>query len=116
MPKRRDYESLADIQEAIVNVAEYIKGLSFEQFLKDRKTRDAVIRNLEVIGEAAKNLSASLRKMYPEMPWKELAGMRDKMIHDYFGINYEIVWSISNEKLLDLFPQITEILKHYSPK
>jgi uncharacterized protein with HEPN domain len=88
----------------------YTKDLAYEQFTKDSKTQDAVIRNLEVIGEATKNLSTHLRKTHPEIPWKDLAGMRDKMIHHYFGINYEIVWKIAKEELPDLLPQIENIL------
>jgi uncharacterized protein with HEPN domain len=78
--------------------------------MQDSKTQDAVVRNLEVIGEATKNLSARLRKTYPQIPWKNLAGVRDKMIHHYFGINYEIVWTIAQKDLPGLLPQIEDML------
>ena len=91
-------------------IATYTEGLTFNQFMKDSKTQDAVIRNLEIIGEAAKNLSSRLRKTHPRIPWKELAGVRDKMIHYYFGINYEIVWTITKEELPSLLSQIEDIL------
>jgi len=68
------------------------------------------VRNLEVIGEATKNLSANLRKSHSDVPWKDLMGMRDKMIHHYFGINYEIVWTIAKEELAGLLPHIESIL------
>ena len=84
--------------------------MSYAQFLEDTKTQDAVVRNLEVIGEAAKNLSSSLRRSFPNMPWRDLAGVRDKMIHHYFGINYEVMWTIAKEELRDLVPRIGEIL------
>lgn len=110
MSKRRDRDYLGDIREAIRRIGTYIAGLSYEQFMQDTKTQDAVVRNLEVIGEAAKNLSRPLRNRHPQIPWKDLAGVRDKMIHHYFGINYEIVWTIAREELPGLLPQIDEIL------
>ena len=110
MSKRRDQDCLGDIREAIQRIAAYTAGLTCEQFMQDTKTQDAVVRNLEVIGEATKNLSARLRKMYPQIPWKNLAGVRDKMIHHYFGINYEIVWTIAQEDLPGLLPLIEDIL------
>jgi uncharacterized protein with HEPN domain len=67
-------------------------------------------RNLEIIGEATKNLSSKLRKAHPKIPWKEMAGMRDKMIHDYFGINYETVWTVATEELSALLPKIESLL------
>jgi len=91
MSRRRDQDYLSDIQEAIARILMYIEGMTFEQFLKDSKTQDAVVRNLEVIGEATKNLSSHFKKAYPQIQWKDMAGVRDKMIHHYFGINYEIV-------------------------
>lgn len=111
MSKRRDAECLTDIREAIRRINAYIAGFSFEQFMKDTKTQDAVIRNLEVIGEATKNLSSRLRRSYPDIPWKEMAGVRDKMIHHYFGINYDIVWTLAKEDLPQLLPQIESIPK-----
>jgi len=110
MSKRRDQDYLSDIREAIQRIAAYTAGMTFEQFLKDTKTQDAVVRNIEVIGEATKNLSSRLRKTYPQIPWKDLAGVRDKMIHHYFGINYEIVWTIAEEELPDLLPHIEDLL------
>ena len=110
MSERRDQDTLSDIREAIRKIAAYTADLSYEQFIKDGKTQDAVVRNLEIIGEATKNLSSRLRKTYPKIPWRELAGVRDKMIHHYFDLNYEIVWTIAKEQLPGLLPQIEEIL------
>ena len=104
MSKRKDPDYLSDIREAIQRIAAYTAGMTFEQFMKDNKTQDAVVRNLEVIGEATKNLSDHLRKTSTQIPWRDLAGMRDKMIHHYFGINYEIVWTIVQEELSGLLP------------
>ena len=110
MSKRRDRDYLNDIREAIQRISTYTAGLTYEEFMKDIKTQDAVVRNLEIIGEATKNLSAGLKKSYPKIPWKDLMGMRDKMIHHYFGINYEIVWTIAREELASFLPQIDEIV------
>lgn len=97
--KRSDKDYLADIQEAIERVQQYTEGYSFERFVDDRKTQDAVVRNLEIIGEAAKAISSTLKERYPEIPWKSMAGLRDRLIHHYFGINYEIVWQVVTEEL-----------------
>jgi len=91
MPKRRNVDYLGDIVEAIELITLYTQGLSFDDFSQDRKTQDAVIRNLEIIGEAAKNISAYVKKKYPQIPWRKFAGLRDKVIHHYFGIKYDIV-------------------------
>ena len=110
MSKRRDPDYLSDIREAMQRILTYTADLTSQQFMEDIKTQDAVVRNLEVIGEATKNLSANLRKSHPDVPWKDLMGMRDKMIHHYFGINYEIVWTIAKDELASLLPYIESIL------
>ena len=110
MSKRRDSDYLNDIREGIHKILTYTAELTYEQFMADIKTQDAVVRNLEIIGEATKKLSTHLRKSYPKVPWKDMMGMRDKMIHHYFGINYEIVWTISKKELADLLPQIEKFL------
>jgi len=110
MSKRRNLDYLNDIREAIHRILTYTAGLTYQQFMEDIKTQDAVVRNLEIIGEATKNLSVNIRKSHSKVPWKELMGMRDKMIHHYFGINYEIVWTIAKEELAGLLPQIERIL------
>jgi uncharacterized protein with HEPN domain len=109
--KKRDKDFLGDIQEAIEMVSLYTKGLTYRKFLDDRKTQDAVIRNFEIIGEASKNISVGFKAKYPEVPWKKLAGLGDKLIHFYFGIDYKIVWNITKKELLGLRKQIKEIIK-----
>ncbi|MDI6760147.1 MAG: DUF86 domain-containing protein [Candidatus Brocadiaceae bacterium] len=109
MSKRRDIDYLGDIKEAIELVTAYTQGLTFGGFIQDRKTQDAVIRNLEIIGEATKNISAHLRKKYPQVPWKEFAGLRDKVIHHYFGIKHDVIWQVK-EELPEIIPQIKEIM------
>lgn len=110
MSRRRDLDYLNDIREAIHRILTYTANLTYQQFMGDIKTQDAVVRNLEIIGEATKNLSGNLRKSHPKIPWKDLMGMRDKMIHHYFGTNYEIVWTLAKEELGALLAQIERIL------
>ena len=111
MSKRGNKEFLYDVKEAIVRVKEYIGVMSYEEFLKDIKTQDAVVRNLEIIGEAAKNLSNDLKKRYRSIEWKDITGMRDIIIHYYFGIKWDIVWSVVNDKLPELKETIEMILQ-----
>ena len=89
----RDY--LNDMIEAADMVASFIEGITKDQFLSDKKTQFAVVRALEIIGEASKKVPESIRTYYPDLPWKEIGGMRDKLIHDYFGVNDEVVWETS---------------------
>ncbi|HNS33363.1 MAG TPA: DUF86 domain-containing protein [bacterium] len=112
MFKRPDKEFLLDIQEAIRRISLYTKGINYSDFLKKIETQDAVLRNLEIIGEAVKNLSSDLKKQYNEVQWKEIAGMRDKIIHFYFGVNWDIVWHTVQEKLPQLKGKLKTILKN----
>jgi uncharacterized protein with HEPN domain len=107
--KRRDKEYLADAVEAVQRIIAYTGGLTYEEFLADRKTQDAVLRNLQVMGEAVKRLSAPVKQARPHLPWKQMAGMRDKVVHDYFGINLDIVWALAKEELPALLPSLTAI-------
>jgi uncharacterized protein with HEPN domain len=83
---------IKDIMDAAAAIGDYCAEMTYEQFVRDRKTRDAVVRNLEIIGEAAKNIPGSAKARAPEIPWKAIAGMRDKLIHEYFGVSYSTVW------------------------
>jgi len=111
MSERADVEFLADTKEAVLRINAYRQDSSYEQFVDDKKTQDAVVRNLEIIGEAAKNISEELKKKYPQIRWKELAGVRDKLIHHYFGVNFDIVWNIVKQELPELLSQLEEILR-----
>jgi uncharacterized protein with HEPN domain len=110
---RRELDFLRDIDEAIERILDYTVDLSWDIYIHDHKTQDAVIRNLEVIGEATKNLSEELRSQYPNIPWQSMAGTRDRLTHHYFGINQEIVWQIVEQDLPGLLLQIKQILNRF---
>jgi len=110
MSERIDKDFLSDIKEAMRRTNSYTENLSYEEFLEDIKTQDAVIRNIEIIGEAAKNISEELRKKYQEIQWKDMAGIRDKLIHHYFGVNLDIVWTAIKEEFPGIILQIGEII------
>jgi len=114
MSERTDREFLSDIQEAIRRMREYTVGMTYQAFLEDTRTQDAVIRNLEIIGEATKNLSKDLRKRHPHVPWKGMAGVRDRLIHHYFGVNLDIVWQIVTDELPKVASQVESILQEES--
>ena len=112
MAKRSDKLYLKDIFDSIEKIESYINNLNYEEFSEDLMVIDAVVRNLEIIGEATKNLSKEIKSSYPEIPWKEIAGMRNKVIHEYFGVNFKIVWKTIKERLPELKMKIEEILKN----
>jgi uncharacterized protein with HEPN domain len=103
---------LEDMLLSMNRVAEYINGLSFIEFKHDYKTVDAVIRNFEVIGEASKNMPKEIKDKYPMVPWEEMYLMRNKISHEYFGIDYEILWDVASNYLPGNKSQIEEILKN----
>jgi uncharacterized protein with HEPN domain len=110
MPEsRRDFDFLGDILEAITRITEYTSEYSWDRFISDRKTQDAVIRNLEIIGEATKRLSSEFRTTHTDIPWREMAALRDRLIHNYFGINTEILWEIVQHDLPAVLPELTKI-------
>ena len=108
MSEKTDTDFLLHITEAIYRTIIYTNGMTYEEFIQDTKTHDAVIRNIEIIGEAVKNLSDDIKTVYDEIPWKNMAGMRDKLIHHYFGVNFSIVWNVVQNE----FPFISEQIKN----
>lgn len=93
---------LDDIIAAIADVAEFTGGMSYETFAADKKTVNAVIRSLEVLGEAAKHIPTSFRRKHPDIPWSKMAGLRDVLIHDYMGVDLKTVWKVAQERLPEL--------------
>lgn len=103
-------DCIQDIYDAMEAAEEFISGWTFEEFTEDRKTQFAVVRALEIIGEATKNVPFEMRDKYPSVPWKDLAGIRDKLIHAYFGVNLEVVWLSVKEGIPESKPDIKSIL------
>lgn len=101
---------LNHILESIVEIEDHVRDIPEEEFSRDVKTQDAVVRRIEIIGEAVKNLSSDFKKKHPEVEWREVAGMRDKLIHHYFGIEMSIVWETSKKDLPKLKKQVSKIL------
>jgi uncharacterized protein with HEPN domain len=103
---------LRDIAESCEKVTQFAKGLSKSELVKDQKTYDAVVRNLEIIGEAAKHISENLRKQMPYVEWRKVAGLRDMLTHVYFGIDNNILWDIIQHKV----PQLTDTINEFLNK
>jgi uncharacterized protein with HEPN domain len=100
-----------DILEAIGKIERYVHGKSYQEFQKDEKTKDAVVRNLEIIGEAVRNIPENFKEKYPDVDWKAAAGMRDKLIHEYFGVSLAIVWETVKSDLPPFEKRLMEISK-----
>jgi len=110
--KRRDYRDyIKDILDSINDIENFIRGMSFEDFKRDRKTINAVVRSIEVIGEATKKIPKTLKDKHREVPWKKMSGMRDKLIHEYFGVDVEILWKTTKDDIPPLKQLVQNILK-----
>ena len=109
MSKREIKLYLDDIKNSIKRIEEYTKSMTFEQFASDPKTIDAVIRNLSVIGEAVNNLPEEIKSKHPNIPWEEIIGMRNKIVHEYFGVDEGILWKTVTENLLPLKERLKKL-------
>lgn len=100
---------LKDMIEAAQKILFYTDTMSFEDFIEDDKTKDAVIRNFEVIGEAAKRVHDDFKRRHPEIEWKRIRGFRNRIVHEYFGIDFEMVWQIKEENLDELIAKLSSL-------
>jgi uncharacterized protein with HEPN domain len=108
---KNDKVYLKHILDAISDIEKFMQGITEEEFCKNREKQYAVLRALEIIGEASKNLSSELRAKCPDIDWKNIAGMRDKLIHAYFGVNLPLVWETVQNDLPQLKKQAQKMLK-----
>ncbi len=107
---------LKDILENMELIEIFLDEMSYDDFVNDKKTYYAVIKCIEIIGEAVKQIPNSTRSKYPEFPWKDMAGMRDKVIHFYFGVDLEIVWLTATEDIVEIKPLIKDVLEELDIK
>ncbi|MBM2816914.1 MAG: nucleotidyltransferase [Ignavibacteria bacterium] len=111
--KRQYLDYLNDMLELASDAIKFIEGMSYEDFLEDKKTNFAVFRALEVIGEAVSKIPVPIRSLYPTIPWKSIYDMRNKLIHEYIGVDYEIVWDTVKSSLPALIPELLLIIDDY---
>ena len=114
--KREFLDYLTDIQDASQNISQFISEMTWDEFAQDQKTIYAVVRAFEIIGEAAKKVPLSVQKRHPKVPWKQMAGMRDKLIHEYFGVNHEVLWKTAKEDIPPVYQLIAMVLEEESSK
>ena len=108
-PEIKDMSRLWDMLDAARTALEFTNELQFDDFMKDRKTRNAVERNLEIIGEAARRVSIATRNNTPEVPWRSIIGLRNVLIHEYGEVRHEILWNIIRKKLPPLIKKLKEM-------
>ena len=105
---------LEDILEASQKILSYTSGMTFDDFRKDDKTIDAVVRNFEIVGEAANRIPEKVKTDYKNIEWRRLIGFRNRIIHEYFGIDYAMVWKIKEENIPELIVFIKKLINDYS--
>jgi uncharacterized protein with HEPN domain len=111
MMKREYQDFIKDIIDSVQDIEQFIGEMSYDEFIRDKKTLNAVIRSIEIMGEAAKSIPASIQEKNASVPWKKMSGMRDRLIHGYFGIDNEILWKTIKEDLPPLLPIIKKLFE-----
>lgn len=111
MSKQSEKLYLQDIFNAINQIEEYQRGMTLDTFINDKKTIDAIVRNLEIIGEAANNIPQEFKTSNPTIPWREMISMRNKVLHEYFGVDLEILWKTTHEDLPQLKQELEKLPK-----
>ncbi len=111
MSKRGIVPSLKDILEATDRIQRYLGAMTLAEFLANSEKQDAVVRNFEIIGEAVRNIPPEFRKKHSDIAWSQIAGFRDRLIHQYFGVNWTILWDVVQEKLPTLRKQVEGLLR-----
>ncbi len=111
MSKRGIVPSLKDILEAVDRIQRYIGVMTIAEFIANSEKQDAVVRNLEIIGEAVRNIPPEFRERHSQIPWSQIAGFRDRLIHQYFGVNWVILWDVVQNRLPTLRGQVEGLLR-----
>ncbi|MCG8307582.1 MAG: DUF86 domain-containing protein [Cytophagales bacterium] len=114
MSKRGHLLLLEDMLDSASKIKKYTSNFTYDDFINDDKTIDAVVRNFEIIGEAANRINPDFRTENPEIEWKRIRGFRNRIVHDYFGIDYDIVWSIIENDLSDLIDRLEDFIENHS--
>ncbi len=109
-PRRIYIDYLRDMMESAEKALDFVQGVTQDEFVVDEKTTYAVIRALEVLGEAAKKIPDEVREQYPDIPWRTIAGTRDKLIHEYFGVDLVVIWRTVTEDIPALLPKLRAML------
>ncbi len=110
MSKRDEFLLVEDMMESASKILRYSKGLSYQEFVNDDKTIDAIIRNFEIIGEASARISIPFKEKFSDIEWRKLKGFRNRLIHEYFGVDHKIVWNIIQNELQELIFGLNKIL------
>ena len=110
MKERSIVDYLHDILDSIDEIGDFIRGMSFEEFAGDKKTINAVLRSIEVMGEASRKIPEEIRSLHPHVPWRKMTGMRDKLIHEYHGVDIDTVWKTLNDDIPPLKDTIQEVI------